>query len=802
MMRDLRYAVRTLVSSPAFTVVAVVTLALGIAANTAIFSAVDAVLLHPLPFPHAEQLLDITKTMPMFELFQSPSSALDFLDYRARSKTFSQIAAIERAQFNLTSDREAERLPGMRVSTSLFSLLGITPILGRAFTTEEEQWGGHRVVILGEPLWRARYGADTRILGKQVQLDGESYTVIGVARPMLAFLSRAELWTPLAFAPDQLAPDQRGHQRLDILARLKTGVTLETAQAGLKQAAAQMTKDLPNWYPKGWSLDAGPLAARVSGPIRTPLLVLLGAVALVLLIGCVNVSNLLLARASSRQKEITIRTALGAGRLRIVRQLLLESAALATVAGALGLVASVWVLDLFERLGPAGLLRGQHLAMNGPVAAFTLVISLIATLLFGLAPAITVSKADLNDSLKETSRSAAGSAGKRRLLAVLVASEVALSLTLLISAGLLIRSFARLQAGRPGFEAQHLATFQISLPVVDYRVPAGLASFYDQLLARVRFIPGVSASGAVNSLPFSGSNRGGDFRIIGRPWTASQPIPDVSKRTASAGYFEAMQIPVLQGRTFTAQDGPDAPRVAVVDEPFVKQFFAQEDPIGKQLSGPAKDPYTIVGVVGGVKHSSLSAPATSTIYYSAEQVPERTMFIVIRTAARDPLSLLPAMHLQVSTLDRNLPVARIASMEELMAGSLARTRFATMLLGVFAVLALLLAAIGMYGVISYTVAQRGQEIGIRMALGARPRDATLLVLRQGAIPVLAGILAGFVIALGATRALGSLLFGVSATDPLTFAVLSLLLAAVAFAAIYFPARRAAGVDPIEALRYE
>jgi putative ABC transport system permease protein len=777
------------------------TLALGIAANTAIFSAVDAVLLHPLPFPHAEQLVDITKTMPMFELFQSPASALDFLDYRAQSRAFTQIAAIERAQFNLTGDREAVRVPGMRVSASLFPLLDVGPLLGRAFTPEEEQWGSHRVAILGEPLWRARFGTDRQILGKQVQLDGESYTVIGVARPMLTFLSSNELWVPLAFSPDQLAPNQRGHQHLDVVARLRPGLNLAQASVDLQRVTAQLTKQLPDWYPGGWSINAGPLAARVSGPIRTPLLVLLGAVALVLLIGCVNVSNLLLARASSRQKEITIRTALGAGRLRIVRQLLLESAALATVSGALGLLTSIWALDLFERLGPAGLLRGQHLAINLAVAAFTLVISLMAALFFGLAPAITASNTDLNDSLKETSRSASGGTAKRRLREVLVASEVALSLALLISAGLLTRSFAQLQAASPGFQPEHLTTLQVNLPVIDYRQPAQITAFYDQLLTRMRLIPGVIAAGAINSLPFSGSNHGGDFKIIGRTWPASQAIPDVSLRSASAEYFQAMQIPVLKGRAFTAENGANAPKVAVVDEAFAKQFFAQEDPIGRQLNGPSKDPYTIIGVVGGVKHKSLSSPPEATIYYPALQAPERTMYIVIRTAT-DPLNLLPVVRERVAALDRNLPVSRVSAMEQLMSDSLARTRFSTALLAVFAGLALLLAAIGVYGVIAYNVTQRAQEIGIRIALGARPRDAVLLVLRQGVTPVLTGILAGFVISLGCGRALGSLLYGVSAQDPLTFATLSIFFAGVAFAASYIPARKAARLDPIVALRYE
>jgi putative ABC transport system permease protein len=801
MFRDFQYAVRTLLKSPGFTLVAVFTLALGIAANTAIFSAVDAVLLHPLPYAHAEQLVNVTKTMPMFGLFQSVSSALDFQDYRDQTKVFAQVAGIERNQFNLTGHRQPERIPGFRVSASIFPMLGINPILGRSFSTEEEQWGRHKVVVLSEPFWKSHFGGDARILGRQIELDGESYTVIGIAQPMLAFVSRSNLWTPLAFSPDQLAPSRRGHQNLDVLARLKPGVSLAQAASDFQRTAAQMTKQSPDWYPKGWSIEAGPLAARVSGPIRTPLLVLVGAVALVLLIGCANVANLLLVRASARQREITIRTALGARRGRIIIQLLAESSLIALTAGGLGFMASVWILDLFERFGPQGLLRGQHLEANVFVASFSLAVSLLATLVFGLAPAIAASRSDLNDTLKSTSRGSSGSA-KQRLRSVLVAAEVALSLTLLISAGLLIRSFARLQDASPGFDSGHLATLQISLPVVDYRTSARIAPFYDQLLGRLASLTGVSAAGAVSSLPFSGSGHGGSFNIIGRPWGPSEGVPDVAQRTATPGYFEAMRIPVLRGRTFSAQDGANAEKVALIDEPFARQFFAKEDPIGKRLSGPDNGEYTIVGVVGGVKHSSLSEHPGATIYYVSQQAPSRAMTVVLRTAAGDPLNVTSAVRQEVAALDRNLPIYRVTAMDQLLGNSLDATRFSTTLLSVFAGVALLLAAIGIYGVISYTVSQRGQEIGIRMALGAQPGDAVRLILQQGSLPVLIGVAAGFLMSLAATRALSTLLYGISATDPVVFVALSIFLAAVAFMASYIPARKATKVDPMTALRYE
>jgi putative ABC transport system permease protein len=802
MIRDFRYALRTLIKSPGFTIVAVLTLALAIAANTAIFSAVDAVLLHPLPFPHSYQLVNVTKTIPKFELFQSHHSALDFLDYCSQNKAFSDMAGIESGQYNLTGDRQPERIPGKRFSANLFRLLGIAPILGRAFTPEEEQWGRHKEVILSEPLWQSHFASDRQILGKQLELDGEKYTVVGVAPPMLTFMGKSELWLPLAYTAEQIAPDMRGHQNLDVIARLKPDVSRSQAAGDLKRLGAQMTKQFPNWYPADWFIEAKPLATLVSGPIRTPLLVLLGAVALVLLIGCANVANLLLARASARQKEITIRTALGARRALIVRQLLIESGLIAIAAGGLGLLTSVWILDLFERFGPRGLLQGQHVTANLAVGGFTLLVSLAATIIFGLAPAIAVSNTDLNEALKETSRGSSAGGSKQRLRSVLVASEVALSLTLLISAGLLTRSFTRLQQADPGFDAKHLGTFQVSLPIVSYKKPVEVASFYDQLLTRLASLPGVTSAGAIDPLPFSGSNRGGSFNIVGRPWSSTQAVPDVAYRRASPGYFRTMRIPVLKGRVFTAQDGMDAPKVAVVDEPFVRQIFPNEDPLGKQLTGPDGNNYTIVGVVGGVKDNTLSARPASTIYYPGLQSPFRAMTFVYRTASGDPLSLLSAVRLEVQTLDRNLPVYRPATMEDRLHDSLARTKFSTTLLSVFAGLALVLASIGIYGVISYTVSQRAREIGIRMALGARPDDAVRMIVKQGSIPVAVGIGAGFVGSLLATRALSTLLYGVSATDPLTFLVLSTFLAAVAFFASYFPARKATKVDPMTALRYE
>jgi putative ABC transport system permease protein len=806
MSNDLRYAIRTLSRSRGFTIVAMLTLALGIGANTAVFSAVDAVLIHPLVYRHSEELVSVAKDMPMFGLSDSVASSLDFVDYRSSSKSFAAMAAIERNNFNLTGSRDPQRIPGMRVSPGLFGMLGVTPFLGRAFTPEEEQWGRHRVAILSESLWRSRFGSNPRIAGEQVEIEGEAYTIVGVVHPMLQFLSRSEIWMPLAFSPDQLLPHARGHQFLNVIARLKLGVTLAQANADLSVAAAAMTKRLPDWYPKGWSIHATPLANVVSGPSRTPLLILLGAVALVLLIGCANVANLMLARAAARQREISIRSALGAGRMRIVRQLLFESGVLSILAGSIGLLLAAWGMEAFSRFGPSDLLRGQHLDISPLVAGFTMLLSLATVVLFGLVPALSASRVDLNDALKSSERAGTGSVHKRRLRQWLVGAEVALSLVLLISAGLLIRSFIRIEQASPGFSPDRVLTAHLSLSAVDYKTRESQLIFYGQLLQRLSSLPGVVRASAINNLPLSGSNRGGSFDIIGHPWAPNQNVPDVDQRSAMPGYFDALGIPLLRGRVFDERDGWNAPKVAVVDEPFARQFFAG-DPIGKRINGPSPDGkdkgvYTIVGVVGGIKHHSLSTAPAPTIYYPQLQAPLPAMAIVIQAAAADPLSLTAALRAEVARMNPDLPLFRVATLDHVMEDSLARTRFTTALLGAFALIALLLAAIGTFGVVSYAVGRRTREIGIRMALGARSADAVALVLSQGMRPVFAGIGAGLAVSFAVTRALSSQLYGITAADPLTFTVVAFVLALVAAAAAYLPARRAARVDPMTALRDE
>jgi putative ABC transport system permease protein len=802
----LRIAFRLMMRNPVFALVSVATLSIGIGANTAIFSVVDAVLIHPLRYRNPDQLVLVTKNMPMFELQKSDASALDFLDYRDLSRSFSGMAALDLNSVNLTGDQEPIRVFGLRTSARLFPLLGVQPIAGRVFRGDEEQPGKNHVAILGAGLWKDRYASDPGIVGKQIQLNSESFTVIGVVEPVLQFLEPSQIYVPLTLRPEELDPNARGHQRFDVVARLGPGTPLGQARAEMKVVAAQMTGRLPSWYPKGWSIDLDPLAESVAGEMRTPLLVLLCAVGIVLLIACANVANLLLVRATSRQKEIAIRAALGAGRRQIVAHLLRESVVLAVFSGAVGLFIGVWILDLFVRFGPADLFQGQNLQVNSFVAIVTFGLSLLTSLFFGLAPAVSTSKVDLNEALKAGSRGAVGGHGSRRLRGFLVVSEVALSLVLLIGAGLLIRSFERIQNASPGFRTDHLLTARLSLPAAQYREPSQINDFYSQLQSRVAALLGVASVALANGAPFGAGSGGGSFNIAGRPWPPSEPVPDVGMRIASPGYFETLGIPLRQGRTFANYDAGEAPKVAVVDEILAKTFFPHGDAIGQQITGPGpKGPntenYQIVGIVGAAKDKSLLSEPVARIYYPSLETPYFYMSLMVRTAG-DPLGLVASIQRQVRELDHNLPVYKIATMEQLLADSLARRRISMLLLAALAGVALLLSAIGIYGVVAYSVGQRTSEIGIRMALGAEGGDVLRMVLRQAMRPVMTGIAIGLLLSAAITRLLSSLLYQVASTDPLTFAAVPSILMLIAIAAALIPARRATRVPPTAALRYE
>jgi predicted permease len=800
MPQDFRYALRQLAQNPGFTIVAIVTLALAIGANTAIFSAVDGVLLHPLAYPHPEQLVYVAENLKKFSLNKIPASPPEIMDYRRMITSLSHQAGVEVRVYTITGQGDPENVPAMRISASAFPMLQIKPILGTFFSAEEEQPGKDRVVLISEGLWKRRFGSDPAIAGKNIELNQESYRVLGVIAPIFEYRFYADLWTPLAFAPADVGPQGRGRQSIDVVGRLKDGVSIEQANAEIRTVAARIARENPASYPPefGYSLEVDPLAEQITGNLKTPLLVLIAAVGAVMLIACANVSNLLLARAVARRKEMSLRAALGAARSRIVRQLLTESALLAIVAGAAGLALAYLAVYLYREHGPAGLIRAPHLGINLWVTVFSVALSLAASVVFGLAPALEASRVDLNDALKDASR---GSSGGRRLLREsMVALEVAMSLVLLIGAGLLVRSFVRLESTDPGFRPDHLLTFVVTLPPARYREPVRIAAFERTAIERLRTLPGVTAAGAVSALPFGGSDSAGSFGIEGRTPDPGQPTPVVGYRFAAPGFLEATGVPLLRGRTFTAADDFGAPLVAVVNDQLVRKYFPKEDPLGQGLSSGDGRFCKIVGVVGSIKQADLSQEPQAAIYYPALQLPGSLIGVAMRTAG-DPLAMVSAARHEIAAIDPNLPLARIATMEQRMADSVARQRFSIQLMTAFAAIAAALAAIGIYGVLVYLVDQRKREIGIRLALGARTSNVLGLILGQGSRPVAIGLLAGVGGALALTRLLKGLLYEVSATDPLVFAGVSAGLVLVALVAMSAPARRAARVDPLAALRH-
>jgi putative ABC transport system permease protein len=803
MLTDVRFALRQFLKTPGFSVIALLTLALAIGANVAIFSAIDAVLLHPLPYPDPGRLVIVSENLKHFNLTKIPSSPPEVTDYRHMATTFSQIGAVDGdGSFTLTGDGNAENVPGARVSASVFTILGVKPVAGGLFTAAQEQFGQHRVAVISEGLWKRRYGANPAAIGRNIQINQESYQLIGVIRPILEYRGPADIWTPVSFQPSDLAESKRGSKSIEVIGRLKPGVSLEQSRAEFRTIAARMAQQHPDDYKStfGYSLDVDPLAERAGGDLKTPLLVLIAAVGMVMLIACANVSNLLLARAMVRRREISVRAALGASRGRIVRQLLTESFLLAAGAGVAGLAVALGGLALYAQFGPPGLIRGTQPEINGWVLAFSILLSMAASVVFGLAPALAISRTDLNDALKEGSR---GSSGGRRLLReTMVALEVAVSLVLLIGAGLLVRSFVRLVHADPGFRADHVLTAQIILPVVQYKQPSQLWTFQKSLLDRVHALPGVRKADAINFMPFSNTYSASDFTIEGHPFNPNDPSPVVIESRTGPDYFEAMGIPLIRGRVFQPGDDQGAQKVAVIDETTARRFFSNLDPIGLQISSPVpKVNCTVVGIVGALKYRELANPPEPIIYYSAAQMPPVMINLAIRTAG-DPLALAAALRHEVAALDPDLPVSRTATLESRVANSLQRQRFSIELMAGFAAVAALLAAIGIYGVLSYLVDQRRRELGIRMALGARAGDVLGLIVRQGSAPIGIGLAVGVAGAFGLTWLLKSLLYEVSATDPIVYVCVSIGLMAVALVAMLVPARRATRIDPLHALRHE
>jgi putative ABC transport system permease protein len=801
--QDLRYAARMLVKRPGFTAITVLTLALGIGANSAIFSVVNAVLLRPLPFPEPERLVVLEPSDTRDGSKGGSISPPDFLDYREQNRVFERLSAFQPLSFTVTGDgSESERITSARVSAGFFEMFGASPLAGgRTILPEEEEEGRNGVVVLSYGLWQRRYGADPNIVGKAIALNGQTATIIGVMPAGFEFPRETQLWVPIPFRTPQTSV--RRYHFLQAIGRLKPGVTLNQAQTDMTTVASQLEKQFPESN-SNFGLSLTLLPEWTVGDLRRTLLILLGAVGFVLLIACANVANLTLARGASRSRELAIRTALGASRARIVRQLLTESILMALVGGALGLLVAMWGVDLLVALSPDNLPRVNEVSTDWHVVCFTLAISLFTGVLFGLAPALVASKSELNETLKEGARGTAGT-NRQRFRSVLVVSEVALSLVLLTGAGLLIKSFLRLSQVDPGFKPTNLLTMQLSLTRAKYSQAPQRVVFFDQLIQKIESIPGVAAAGTVSELPLSGQENDTFFNIDGRSALAfGNAENDANVRTVSPDYFSAIGIQLLQGRSFSQRDGLNAPKVILVNDRFVQRYFPNEDPLGKHLTIDLGEPYNaeIVGVIGSVRHSSLAQQQPSAeMYISALQAPSYGVNLVVRGTG-DPTQLTAAIRNEVQSLDKDLPIYNVKTMEKRIAESASQPRFRTLLLGIFAAVALILASIGIYGVISYSVTQRTHEIGLRVALGAQSSDVLKMVIGQGMTLAIAGVVIGVIGALAAMRVLSSLLFGVSATDPITFVGVSVLLIVVALLASYFPARRATKVDPMVALRYE
>jgi putative ABC transport system permease protein len=799
--KDVRYGIRSLARHPGFTTVALLTLALGIGANTAIFSVVNAVLIRPLPFAEPERIVSLWDTIPQWGY--APTSLPEFRDWKAQNQSFELLAAFQGGTTFLDAGSGTEEVRVGVVTPELFALFRVNPIVGRTFTDEETLPGRFRVALLSHSLWQNTFSSDPNISGRTVQLDGRAYTVIGVMPAGFSFPDRAMLWRPL---PNDPANVDRGPHYLRVVGRLKADVPLAQAQAEMSTLAARLSQQFPE-KTGGHGLEIIGLADEVVGDVGRALFILLGAVGFVLLIACANLANLMLARSGGRGREIAVRSALGASRRRIVQQLLTESLLLAVAGGALGLFLAIWVVSWLVSLSPDTIPRVQEISVDGRVAGFTLLVSVATGVLFGLVPALQMSKPDLTHSLKESGRTTA-SLRKHRLRSALIVSEVALSLVLLVGAGLLIRSFAKLNDVDPGFNPDQLLTLGVTLLPNKYPEEEQVATFYSQVLERVATVPGVTSAAAIAELPLSGGNTSDYFTIEGRPDIPKESRPLTEYRVVTPRYFQTMGIPLLAGRDFSHTDTKQSPNVVVINEEFARGHFGSESPLGHRLhlQGQERDPLLIVGVVGNVRHNRLDGQLFPEAYVPFLQDPvfkeyKRSMTIVARTNS-DPGATAASLRAALVSMDQSLPVYAIKPMTEYLQDSLSRRRFSMVLLSAFSGVALVLAALGIYGVISYGVSQRTHEVGIRMALGAQRSDVLKLVVRQAMIVVLAGVGIGLLASWALTRIMKSLLFNVSVTDPLTFTVIAVLMILIALLACLIPAKRATKVDPLVALRHE
>jgi len=808
LLQDVRYGIRMLRKSPGFTAVALVVLTVGIGANVAIFSVVNTVLLRPLPYRDPGRLVMLWESLPGIGYGQLGTSSGEYLDYRNRNRVFSGIAGYKNDTANLTGSAQPERIHITEATSNLFSVLGVQPSMGRSYTAEEDRPGAGKVAVLSYGLWKRRYGADRNILGRAVDLDGQPYTVIGVMPASfqfpfstLPYSEQAELWVPVAFTPDEIADRVREFGTFTV-GRLRPGVSPQQAQEDVTRVAAEFQKQYPQIYSGNIYVKptVSSLAADVVGKVRPMLLVLLGAVGFVLLIACANLANLLLARATTRSREVAVRAALGASHTRLLRQFLTESVLLAGAGGAFGLLAALWLVRLLVAFGPEQVPRLHDVTIDPAVLVFAVAISVLTGILFGIAPGWRACRGELQPALREASARAGASREKLRLRNGLVVLETACSLLLLVGAGLLVNSFIRVLRVPPGFNPNGVLIARTQFD--DTRYPkAELCGVAErEIIARLRRLPGVESAGFVTNLPLA-DPRGIGFRIEGGP---PNEFHNADNALVSEGYFQAMGIPLLRGRGFREQDTASTPLVAVINQTLARTYFSGTDPVGKRLLWGDRAPFTIVGVAGDVKFSALDADVAPMIYMSNFQVSSgvsRHAVFVVRTAG-DPASLASAASQTIWSVDKDLPVFGVITMNEVLAASVAQRRFSMSLLGGFAVLALLMAAIGLYGVLSYSVSQRMHEMGLRMALGANARDLMRLVVGQGMRVVLAGVVAGLLASFAATRLLSGMLFGVSPLDPFTFATVAVVLVAAALLASFVPARRATRVDPMVALRYE
>jgi putative ABC transport system permease protein len=807
MTRDIRYALRRLLHNTGFTLIVVATLALGIGANTALFSIVNGVLLRPLPYDQPERLVAINHVYGGGDGQEAAFAVPTYRDIRERLRTFDAFAAGQEWNANLTGMGQPERLVAAKATAQFFQVFGVQPMYGRTFLDGEDQAGRDKVVVLSHGFWQRRFGGDPAVVGGHVLLDGERHEIVGVMPPGFYdfFQRRTELWAPLTFRPEQFGDNQRTNEFLYAVGRLAAGVPLERAQPDVRAFAEGLKRDFPDSYSEHWTVRATALDELATRRIRPALLVLTGAVGFVLLIACANIANLLLARGASRTREVAVRAAVGATRTDLIRQLMAESVLLSLAGGVAGLAIAFGAVQLLLAVVPVDLLRVEAIRIDGAVLLFTLVTAIVTGLVFGIAPAVHGSRADLNDALKGGSRSVSEPHGQW-LRRTLVVAEVALALTLLIGAGLLIRSFARLQGVDPGFSPDDLVTFSVALPRAKYDTPARRAQFFETLRERLAAIPGVEGVGATSNVPFGQNWSTSSFYVEGHQTPEGQPGPWGDTRLITPGFHEAMRIRLIRGRYLTPADREGTHRVVVVDDEMVRRYWPDTDPIGKRVTfqDPAEGDVnwiTVVGVVEHTAHEALDAERRAQLYFAHQSLPIARMTFVLRSEG-DPAALVGAARREVLALDPDQPIAQVRTMNDMMDEALGQRKLSLYLLGTFAGLALVLSALGIYGVMSYDVTRRSQELGLRMALGAARSSVLTMVLRQGMTLALAGVILGFAAAWGLTRLLETELYGVTRTDPATFWSVAVLLTMVAGVATLIPAIRATRMEPIRALRYE